>query len=67
MQNVNKIRYKKTRKQIPSGIPLGKSVCVTTYPDTLENDIKKYLNLGYLVITVINDRLNTKVYMEKTT
>lgn len=59
------IKYKKPKNQEITGLPKGKSVCVVTYPDMLENDIKRYLNLGYQVITTTNNRINTMVYMEK--
>ena len=65
MPNVEQIRYKKPRKQIPSSNTQAKSVCVTTYPDTLENYIKIYIDLGYQVIVSSNHRNNVKVYMEK--
>ena len=65
MQNVVPIRYRKPRKQIPSGIPVGKSVCVTTFPDILEHDIKKYLDIGYQVIVTTNNAPYVMVYMEK--
>jgi hypothetical protein len=42
-----------------------KSVCITTYTDTVEKDIKIYLDNGYNVVRAVNTTRHIHLYMEK--